>query len=506
MTTPDAAGLPAEVAALHRRLDALRHDLAPVPPPRTTPPAGPARRSERPTVALVAAPGRGRRALAAALVGAPVPDGARHLTHVGATSPGPTTPGTAALDVPLLEELDLALPARVASGGWDPADASVLLVLADAGAPLDRGELAALAGAARRVEAVRFVLVGADRHRGWRTVLDADRDLVAEHVPRLAGASWLPVGSTAGIAALQRDLHRVVARRRRMLAATNALRAAAEELRPLTAVASAARTPGDGPRRADVHLRWRTGLAAARIAAVDDLAVRVRALAGRTRDRVDGASRAELAVVPAEVATELEALAAAVVAGLADRLRELVAASLAGLPGADRPTPAVLAALGPRPVPAPATPPVRRGRAAEDRLLVVTGASGGLGLSRLALLPLLALPVAPVLGTVLVPVSVGLGLGAAAWAARTRGLALDRSRLRTWVTEALAAARTDVERVLAEALVATERDITPLLDAALDSDPGRRAPARDDTVRRARTAVADADALLAHLAALVEAR
>lgn len=172
-------------------------------------------------------------------------------------------------------------------------------------------------------------------------------------------------------------------------------------------------------------------------------------------------------------------------------------------------------------VPAVAPP---RTRPTEDRLLVVAGASGGLGLSRLALLPLLAVPIAPaVVGAALVPVSVGLGLGAAGWVARARRLAADRAHLRQWAVEALAEVRGDLDRVLADALITTEREVTLALDAALeerardldgavasaelavraagaDRDRADRAAAR--TAAEAREEHDRAEALLRHLAAL----
>jgi len=122
---------------------------------------------------------------------------------------------------------------------------------------------------------------------------------------------------------------------------------------------------------------------------------------------------------------------------------------------------------------------------------VVAGASGGLGLSRLALLPLLAVPIAPVaLGAALVPVSVGLGLGAAGWVARARRLAADRAHLRQWTAEALAEVRGDLDRVLADALITTEREVTLALDAALE----HRARDLDDALAAAERAVRHAGA------------
>ncbi|WP_433784303.1 hypothetical protein ACQPX6_29280 [Actinomycetospora sp. CA-101289] len=530
--------LPAQVAQTREALAALLARLDPDAAARSAAPPPPA----RPTVVLVGAPGRGRGELLAALLGlAAVPeraaDGALRATHGEAAA----APGRLALPVPLLEELDLLAPGRAADpGAWPVDGATAALVLADAAAPVGAEELDALARAAGRVDTVVFALTRTDAHRGWRTVLEADRALVAEHVPRLAGAPWFPVAAAlagragsatspaaaealrrrSGIAALQRELHRLVARRRRMLAEANALRLLAAGLDGVATRAAATRTALRSPRdgtgdlarrrdellaaraalRRDHHTRWRADLAGARVAAADDLAARVRALAASTRARIDAADRAGLAAVPRELAGEVETLAAAVVEGLGARLRSLVAATLADLVPADE-----LPALRVAEVADPGLVPPPRARPAEDRLLVVAGASGGLGLSRLALLPLLAVPLAPAaLGVALVPVSVGLGLGAAGWVARARRLAADRAHLRQWTTEALAEVRGDLDRVLADALITTEREVTLALDAALE-DRAREledaVAAADRAVRHAGADRAEADRAAARTAA-----
>ena len=535
-TRTGVAALPAEVAAARADVERVLAEAG-LSAPEAASGVGP------PVAALVGAPGRGRRALAAALLDLPADGVGPGVTRLAAAP----VPGGLTVDVPLLEEMDLALPARGPDGGWVPGGwdsgnaASLLVVVAGAGAPLDAGELDALAGAAGVVESAVFALVGTDAHRGWRTVLEADRELVAERVPRWADAAWFPVSPVlaaaargtgtaggplrrhAGIAPLQRRLHGLLARRRRMLDEANALRAATtalaavvttapapvdEELRRRRAALESARAA----LRREHHVRWRSELAGARLAVLDDLARRLRALGVRHRDRLDTATRADLAALPGLVAREVAEEAEAVVAELGQRLRALVVETLAGLL-----PPAELAALRiPPPEPRPELPVPSPRR--PDRLLVVAGASGGLGLSRLALLPLLAVPVAPVVGAALVPVSVGIGLGAAGWLAHSRRRAADRAHARTWLSEALAQARADLERVLVEALIAAEREITLALDRALDrrarevdaalrgvGEAVRRAAdghARDlARAEHARRAAARAETVLARLAA-----
>ncbi|MFC4830774.1 hypothetical protein ACFPEL_00005, partial [Actinomycetospora chibensis] len=246
-------------------------------------------------------------------------------------------------------------------------------------------------------------------------------------------------------------------------------------------------------------------LAAARVAAADDLGARVRALGTAVRGRIDDADRAGLAAIPRELAAEVETLASVVVEGLGARLRALVAATLADLVPAGELPALRVADLGVTDVGEPGLVPPPRTRPPEDRLLVVAGASGGLGLSRLALLPLLAVPIAPVtLGAALVPVSVGLGLGAAGWVARARRLAADRAHLRRWTAEALAEVRGDLDRVLADALITTEREVTLALDAALEHrarDLDDALAAAERAVRHAGADLTDADRAAAHTAA-----
>ncbi|MGH4026811.1 MAG: dynamin family protein, partial [Pseudonocardiaceae bacterium] len=103
------------------------------------------------------------------------------------------------------------------------AAATALLFVLDASAPITRGELDFLAGLGDRVETVLFALTKTDLHRGWRTILDADRELLARHSPRFAAAVLHPVSarlaeqaqraSTAEVAAVLHEQSGVAALR-----------------------------------------------------------------------------------------------------------------------------------------------------------------------------------------------------------------------------------------------------------------------------------------------------
>lgn len=103
--------------------------------------------------------------------------------------------------IDLLDELSLVDTPGV--GGLESAhgdlaleavsSATAVVFVADASAPLTRGELDFLGQVGDRVETVLLALTRTDRHRGWRQVLDEDRKLLAEHAPRFADAPIHPV-------------------------------------------------------------------------------------------------------------------------------------------------------------------------------------------------------------------------------------------------------------------------------------------------------------------------
>jgi hypothetical protein len=128
------------------------------------------------------------------------------------------------------------------------------------------------------------------------------------------------------------------------------------------------------------------------------------------------------------------------------RLKEL------GLAGTDRAGPALRAG--------PGVSRRRRRISVEDRLTVLVGASGGIGLGRL----LLALvPANGAAGVGAVSVAVGLGVGVACWVAGIRRAAAERARLRRWVSQVLADLRAGLDANLSERLLDAERGLNRAL-------------------------------------------
>jgi signal recognition particle receptor subunit beta len=75
------------------------------------------------------------------------------------------------------------------------ADADALIFVVDATAPFSQSELTFLRGATERIGTVLFVLAKKDLFRGWRTILDDNRELLAQHAPEFAESEWLPTSS-----------------------------------------------------------------------------------------------------------------------------------------------------------------------------------------------------------------------------------------------------------------------------------------------------------------------
>lgn len=430
--------------------------------------------------------------------------------------------------VPLLERLTLVDTPGL--GGLDEvhgelaADAAVgataLLFVLDAAAPISRGELEFLTRLGDRVETVLFALTKTDLHRGWRRILDANRDALARHAPRFAGAEFHPVSARlsemaagapsvevatllreqSGIAALQIALQHQVTGRAAMLGEANVLRALATALDGLAvrleaehralgsvgsaqAAAAALRARRDelaAARRASTRgwqLRLRGGIQRARVESTHDVAGRVRTAQMRLRAGMDAAGPGQLEQLPYHVDATLQAIAVHVSAGLAQRV-----ARVADMALADLFTPGELAAIRARPVrrprlPVVQRPPDARPDTAETKLVVAMGFSGGLGIGRLAALPLAGLGAAA--GAVVLPVSIVLGLGAGWWMARTRRHAMDRQHLTQWLVDVLAEARSVLDQAVAEQMIDAEQQLSLALDDALD----RRLAAIEDELR-----------------------
>lgn len=412
------------------------------------------------------------------------------------------------------------------------AAATAVLFVLDASAPIGRGELEFLGALGDRVQAVSFALTKIDLHRGWRTVLDADRALLARHAPRFGAAPVYPVSARlfaraatatpdlapllrdrSGVPELQLGLQQLVSRRAGTLHEANGLRvlctavdgavaslhARQRALDDGTAHAHALRarrTELEAARRGADHgwqVRLRAEIQRARLECGHEVAGLIRAAHTRLRGAVEAAGPADLQQVPYQVDATLQLLAGQVAASLATRIGRLTDAVLAELFGPDE-VDAVRCGLLRHAPPLVAAPPPDRPRNPEDRLLAAVGFSGGLGLGRLAALPLAEMGVGAV-GALVLPFSIALGLGAGWWMVRTRRLGGDRAHSAQWLADVLAEARAAAERTVAEQMIDVEQRLALLLDGAL----ARRTVAVEDELREVDRALrlAQADRLAA---------
>lgn len=405
---------------------------------------------------------------------------------------------------------DLALEAA--------SSATAVLFVADASAPLTRGELDFLDQVGDRVETVLLALTKTDRHRGWRRVLDEDRELLAEHAPRFADAPIHPVSprllelvgtapntaageqlrERSGVDELRSALRRTVVGRSAMLGEANTLRALSTVLAEVAADLQASEDAlAEGADQAQRLRDRREQLTTARRSSTRGWQVTLRAEMQRTRVEtnhqitremrevqnwfrrtIEAADRERLAELSHQVDAALEAACARVGRSLSERLDHVADATLAELFSPDEIT--ALRARFARGEQAPIAPqpPEQRPSTAEDKLLVVMGVSGGLGAGRAAMLPLAGFGVAA-LNPVVLPVTIALGLGAGWWLARTRKHTADKQHVKQWLGEAIVRARSTLEELTSEQLIEAEQQLSLALDDALS----RRIDTIDEELR-----------------------
>ena len=448
-----------------------------------------------------------------------LPDGALPPRYVEVLAPVPLLERLTMVDTPGVGGLDAAhgeLAAEAAAG------ATALLFVVDAAAPFTRGELGFLQRLSDRVETVVFALAKTDLHRGWRQVLEADRALLAQHAPRFAGAEFHPVSARlfdtaagaptaevatllrerSGIAELQTALQRQVAGRATMLGEANVLRALATALAGVIARLEAEERALTSAERGEAsvdalrqrrdeltaerrtsgrswQLRLRGEIQRARVESLHDVSGQIRSVQTWFRRAVDEADRATLAQLPYQLDAALQVLSARVTAGLGHRLSRVGEAALAELfsPAELDAVRAEFARRGDGRPPIMLRPPDRRVTGTEDKMLIAMGVSGGLGVGRIAALPLVGLGAAA--GFVVLPVTIVLGLGAGWWMARARRHAADRVHLKQWQSDVLADVRAALDQVVAEQMIDAEQQLSLALDEAL----GRRVSAIEDELR-----------------------
>lgn len=232
--------------------------------------------------------------------------------------------------------------------------------------------------------------------------------------------------------------------------------------------------------RADRLVAVRAGLARVRSETFADIAGGTRALAAEATARSAGVSARGRDEFAGWLTGQTIALRARVDEATDERLDEVEAAALLGIEAA-APQPAPVGDAGPpfdRPL-----PPLRR--SGEDLLLVLIGASTGLGLGRLIVAPMASVQT---LQWVSMPLTLALGVVVAVLVIRVRRSAAVRAELRSWSSDVLNETRGRLEHRVGTRVAAAESHLTSQVTRFHE--------------RRARQAMADVAAIDDQLRAL----
>ncbi|SEP52053.1 dynamin family protein [Amycolatopsis saalfeldensis] len=414
--------------------------------------------------------------------------------------------------VPLLERMTVVDTPGV--GGLDSlhgelakeaaAGATALVFVVDASAPFTSTELQFLRDVGERVETVVFVLAKVDMFRGWREILEADKQLLAQHAPRFADAVFHPVSARvfetaakapneqvaamlrekSGVATVQVALQELLVGRSAMLAEANTLRALSSALGEIKAKLQAeSRALSAGEAEAEQLRERRDQLQAERRTSTRGWQLKLRGEVQRTRVevghessremrdaqthfrlRIEAAKRDELAALPQQVDIALQTTSQWISMLLSQRLNHVTNVALSELFSAEEldVIRAQFARAGGPPV--VLRPPDKKPPTAEDKLLVFMGISGGVGGAKIAALPLAGVAI---LNPVVLPATIIIGLGAGWWMARTRKHASDKQHMKQWLVEAIADARSTLDQLVAEQLIEAEQQLSMALDEAL---------------------------------------
>jgi len=430
-----------------------------------------------------------------------LPEGQLPPRYVEVSGPVPLLERVSIVDTPGVGGLDsmhgeLALEAA--------ANATALLFVVDASSPFTSTELQFLRNMGDRVETVLFALSKVDSFRGWREVLDADRQLLAQHAPRFADAVFHPVSARmfesagkapneqmavmlrerSGIAELQGAMQQMLIGRSAMLSEANTLRALSSALGAQKAKLQAeSRALSAGEAEAELLRERRDQLTAERRTSTRGWQLKLRGEVQRTRVEIghessrqmrdaqayfrqviDSAKREQLTALPQQVDIALQTMSQRVSMALSERLNRVTNVSLSELFSAEEldVIRAQFARAGGPPV--ILRPPEKRPPTAEDKLLVFMGISGGVGAGKIAALPLAGVAI---LNPVVLPATIIIGLGAGWWMARTRKHAADKQHMKQWLVEAIADARSTLDQLVAEQLIEAEQQLSMALDEAL---------------------------------------
>lgn len=408
------------------------------------------------------------------------------------------TPGVGGLD-----SMHGELAAEAAS------TATALLFVVDASAPFTMGELNFLASVTERVETIVFALSKVDQYRGWRQVLEADQALLREHAPRFADAVFHPVSARmydmagkapneqaaqmlrerSGVDELREAIAKLLSGRSLMLAEANTMRALASSLAALhIKLEGEKRALSTGEEEAEAlrlrkeeltaerrsstkgwQVKMRSELQRARLENNHEISRQMRDMQSWFRKAIDAANKETLPTLPGQVDAAMQMVSGRIGESVTARLNKLMETVLADLFSSDEMETirAQFARAG--------APPVilrqieQRQPTTEDKLLVFTGATGGIGAGSMVARFIPGIAGGVGLGASMIaiaPVAI-IGLGAGWWLHKTRKHTADKQHVKQWLGEAIADARSTLDQLVSEQLIEAESQLALALDEAL---------------------------------------
>jgi hypothetical protein len=218
------------------------------------------------------------------------------------------------------------------------------------------------------------------------------------------------------------------------------------------------------------QVKMRSEIQRTRLENTHEVARQIRDLQSWFRQAIDAADRETLPTLPAQVDAALQMVSGRIGESVNTRLSRLTESVLADLFSGDEleVIRAQFAKAGP---PVVLRPPERRQPTTEDKLLVFTGATGGLGAGSMlsgvmAKAGLLGAAGAGAGMIALAPVAI-IGLGAGWWLHRTRKHTADKQHMKQWLSESIADARSTLDQLVSEQLIEAESQLALALDEAL---------------------------------------
>ncbi|GAC02669.1 hypothetical protein GONAM_58_00050 [Gordonia namibiensis NBRC 108229] len=240
--------------------------------------------------------------------------------------------------------------------------------------------------------------------------------------------------------------------------------------------------------RADRLAAVRAGLTRARAQSSAELQARVRGLAALAAgDAPDNVPEHQ-----SWLGSRWDDLADGIRRDADERIEEVAATALVGLD----PEPSPPEPWAETPLPADGPGDGRRRGGAEDALLVVIGASTGLGIGRLIVAPMASVQT---LQWISMPLTLLLGIGVAVWVIRVRRGALERAERTARSTERLSVARSALDHQLGLRFAAAETRIAGQIARAHERRARRTSEQIaqiDDEIRRLRGGVTNRDVRL----------